>query len=459
MLCSGTEHESVVSGGYDYECVDVVLDILVCKICHLPSRDPYLSTCCGHVFCKSCLDMTWGSLTGCPMCRSTQFNVYENKQVDREVKNLKIFCVNKKKDCEWEGELRDIDQHLESCRFCLIQCTNGCGKEVMRQYLGYHNLIGCSYRQVDCQYCKMTGPHQLIVGRHRTECPKFPVSCPNKCKSHKMCREDLKDHKKICPLQMVECEYGCTIKMYRKDKDAHNKNNMEQHLLMTVENLKATRECLMERINTLEALMLAQKFGSGRRGNICPLSLSGNSKWAIHLHLASVAASGDDNLTAPVIKKMAGYSIMVENDRSWFSGYFYTHEMGYKMFLLVTANTTSTGNDTDSDDDFYATETHLSLQTDLAKGPYDDKLSWPMRDTLTVSILNQQSDEDHYTKVITFSGGEDGKRVRSDHGASTKVTANFVSTDVLETPRHHYIKDDCVYFKINYMYQQHLCAD
>ena len=43
-------------GGYDCSFINTPHDRFVCKICHLPSRDPYLSVCCGHVFCKSCLD-------------------------------------------------------------------------------------------------------------------------------------------------------------------------------------------------------------------------------------------------------------------------------------------------------------------------------------------------------------------------------------------------------------------
>jgi len=44
------------TGGYGYDFVDSIPDRLVYKACHLPSRDPYLTTCCGHVFCKSCQD-------------------------------------------------------------------------------------------------------------------------------------------------------------------------------------------------------------------------------------------------------------------------------------------------------------------------------------------------------------------------------------------------------------------
>lgn len=48
------------NGGYDYDFVDRPdkrYDI-ICNICHLPSRDPYMTgECCrGQIICKSCLD-------------------------------------------------------------------------------------------------------------------------------------------------------------------------------------------------------------------------------------------------------------------------------------------------------------------------------------------------------------------------------------------------------------------
>ena len=40
------------AGGYDYRFVKQPLEMFVCKICHSPSRDPHLSMCSEHTFCK-----------------------------------------------------------------------------------------------------------------------------------------------------------------------------------------------------------------------------------------------------------------------------------------------------------------------------------------------------------------------------------------------------------------------
>ena len=73
-------------GGFDYDFIITPPDRLICKVCHLPSRDPYLSVCCGHVFCKSCLDNIKNSATitnACPVCRDEEFVTFSNKQLER----------------------------------------------------------------------------------------------------------------------------------------------------------------------------------------------------------------------------------------------------------------------------------------------------------------------------------------------------------------------------------------
>jgi len=84
-----------ISGGYDYKFVEIVPDMLICNICFLPSRDPYLTVCCGHVFCNSSLYNGLTVIWVCPMCRSKEFTTFPNKQVDREVKNLLVLCPKK----------------------------------------------------------------------------------------------------------------------------------------------------------------------------------------------------------------------------------------------------------------------------------------------------------------------------------------------------------------------------
>ena len=104
--------------------------MLVCKICQYPSRELHLSGCCDHTFCKSCLEAAKRATNTdtCPTCRSKEFVTLANRQVDR---SLHVFCTNKDKGCEWQGEVNNIINHLgnsDGCQFKEVTCSSDCEK-------------------------------------------------------------------------------------------------------------------------------------------------------------------------------------------------------------------------------------------------------------------------------------------------------------------------------------------
>ena len=213
-----------ILGGYDYDFVDSPMESSLCKICCYPSREAQLSLCCGHTFCKSCLDSTKMSKftsKSCPMCCSAEFTSVHNKQVDRFVRNLQVFCSNKENGCEWQGEVNKIKEHLRSCSFEEISCPNDCSVLVQRQNLTEHVDNECLRRKVDCQYCHITEEYHFIVGEHKEQCPRLPLPCPNKCGIIDIPREQINQHRKICPLEEVECINNCGKSLMRQDLRNH----------------------------------------------------------------------------------------------------------------------------------------------------------------------------------------------------------------------------------------------
>ena len=115
-------------GGYDYQFVDDPPDEVICRICQYPSKNPYLTVCCGHVFCKSCLDGCGANFidTVCPVCRSDEFKSYINKQIDRKVRSLFVYCDKKEEGCQWKGEINDANDHIIDCQFQKVYCPYDC---------------------------------------------------------------------------------------------------------------------------------------------------------------------------------------------------------------------------------------------------------------------------------------------------------------------------------------------
>ena len=80
-----------------------------------------------------------------------------------------VFCTNKEQGCNWQGEVKDIIDHLSKCLFQVVCCSNDCGKSLERQYLTSHIETECPRRKIDCQFCHDTGEYQFIEGQHKDE--------------------------------------------------------------------------------------------------------------------------------------------------------------------------------------------------------------------------------------------------------------------------------------------------
>ena len=218
------------SQGYEYNFVDEPHDRYICLICHLPSRDPQMTgECCrGQIMCKPCIDYARKirpSANICPICRKEGLVTYPNFQLDREIRCLHVYCINKERGCEWQGEVNNIKDHLgnsNGCQFQEVECTNSCGRMIERRNLTTHAGTECPRRKVNCEYCHdITLEYQLMELLHINKCPKFPIPCPNKCNVGTVPRENMEKHKGECQLEVIECSNKCGNKLERQNLSAH----------------------------------------------------------------------------------------------------------------------------------------------------------------------------------------------------------------------------------------------
>ena len=425
------------SGSYEYKFVNPVPDRCICKICQYPSRDAYMTGhCCkGLTVCKSCLDqhqITTDNFIKCPVCRKEEGGFHPNYPIKREINNLHIYCTNKEKGCEWQRELNNINNHLGNsvgCQFEEVKCSNECGKMIERRYLTSHVETECPRRK--CQYCHDTVEHQFIEGQHKEECPKLPLPCPNKCEVGSVPREDMETHRKECPFEMIQCEYysvGCKVRMVRKDQEKHDDEKVKEHLMMTNHELTDTKAQLAIASKQINQLQLAMVKSMS-------ISLINANRSIILDVKATMSLSG--NQICPVTIKMSKFNSRKERKKGWLSDPFYTHNKGYKMRLNVDAAGYDDGEGT-----------HLSVYLYLMKGPHDDKLTWPLRGSFEIKLLNQISDSEHCPVILKYD----------DEDAVGRVTENenslgydqYISNQDLnkDTQTCQYLKDDCLFFQV-----------
>jgi hypothetical protein len=105
----------------------------------------------------------------------------------------------------------------------------------------------CPFRIFECKFCKKGSTYVSITGQahtdvkqpkkppergHYAECPDYPLSCKNKCRSGEIRRADMEQHLGVCPLETIQCEHweeGCNEMVRRKDMGGHIKAFKKQH--------------------------------------------------------------------------------------------------------------------------------------------------------------------------------------------------------------------------------------
>ncbi|XP_047130386.1 TNF receptor-associated factor 4 isoform X2 [Hydra vulgaris] len=156
---------SVNVGGYDVDFVNGPNRDYECPICQFTFRDPVQTRDCGHRFCESCLEpILKKSPSTCPIDRRvlTRDKVYPDKACKRTVLAFKVRCYNFGNDCEWIGELGNLQDHLEQCQLIEVACVNACGrKDIHRNQMSQHTdadgdcplaIVACRYSDVGCKF-------------------------------------------------------------------------------------------------------------------------------------------------------------------------------------------------------------------------------------------------------------------------------------------------------------------
>ena len=412
----------IETGGYNYRFVDGDPPTkYICHICTFVACKPQQVSCCGNVFCKSCLEELKfkGQQFICPICRHDLTNNYFNdRRADLEINSLQIYCTNKKVSndditCQWTGNLKHIEDHLKVCPYQLIDCTNKCGELLRRKALKYHLNRKCPKRQVSCQYCQTVATYEEIRGDHIEECPDYPVTCDNEGCNEAKKRRLMKDHYNICPKQVILCQYnniGCNVKMKREDQEKHEEHDMKKHLEMSVQMITNLQE---ESATIKPLLQQLQVNRSLLNKRFCQ------------------------------IIKFTNFQEHKDEDKGWYSSGLYTSPGGYKLCLTVDANGYDDGKGT-----------HVSCFVCLMPGRYDDILEWPFKGEVTVELLNQLEDKNHMKYgVFDESTPLDYRQkiIGKQHGSGWGLP-QFISHSELSLNSSlncQYLKDDTLYFRVS----------
>lgn len=130
------DQRELSSVGYTYMFLEGPdLDKYTCPICCYVAWNPYQVTCCGHIYCKTCLESLKKEAPSfkCPTCTRalTNCDYFSDKRAQLDINLLKVFCPNNNQkpgpeegntSCDWKGELMYVKTHVQSCLYQLMLC-------------------------------------------------------------------------------------------------------------------------------------------------------------------------------------------------------------------------------------------------------------------------------------------------------------------------------------------------
>ena len=390
--------------GYDCEFAAEVPSNCKCPICENVLRDPYRVSCCEEEYCKACIEQVLRDNRHCPKCDDdNDIDISEGKRTKRYIDQLRCRCSNRREGCEWEGELRQLDDHLNEnptnenqlngCDFTRV-CCRFCHEMFPRNEMGEHQENACQSRPFNCQYCGHHDTYQRVMTIHLPECPQQPVECPQGCGLSPQ-RQNLNAHKADeCPKTMIKCEVpGCEERRQRQDMEAHNQEFSIQHT-----------QLLSQKVRELENEVRQRRQQQNAR------------------HL-------------PITLTMTDFEQHLDAGDLWTSKLFYTHNEGYALYLTVYTGGWGIGSITEN----------ISVYVHVARGEYDDQLEWPCQVSIEVSLLSQQEHGENVTKVVDIRT----ERTAKKHSKGWQM---FMKQRSIQQ---QFVKNNCLTFRVSMANNEH----
>ena len=301
-----------------------------------------------------------------------------------------------------------------------MACPLGCRDEkgevsrVERRGVETHRTC-CPMRTVKCEYCSVSVKACDMDG-HLEVCEEFPIPCPNKCSEEfRVKKKDKSIHlSQECPLQETECpysQYGCGVKVLRRDLDQHEKEYIHKHMKLTITNM----ECKIIMLRKENAVLATNAFK-------CQSLLKKEKETAnalenmvenVQMNLPEQEKE-NERFKNSMLSKM----LQLEQENELFRRVIPIGSLEWRIHDLKNK---ISRNEYVWSDPFYVGlykfqgriawsqgRNLVDLFLHILKGEWDDSLKWPIRYKFLVILVNQLDGRDNY-KIYNETTEEDLK--------------------------------------------------
>lgn len=280
-----------------------------------------------------------------------------------------------------------------------------------------------------------------MIEEHMAICEFTLLPCSKQCKDYKnkinhFMRKDLAEHlRKDCANRDYECEHCGEKGMYGYITQVHD-DKCEKKVLPCpntecVETLeRGDMKRHLESCTYTEYLCKYRRLGCDakmRRNNI----LAHEEEDKLHFFMALDKMIAMDEHIYKTKGSVMTFELTKFQSRDvlFSSPTFSTSSEGYRMMIEVNVDA----------------GVHLSVSAILQEGEYNAELNWPFVGTITITLLNQLEDENHFSAKID---------VAKEHciGVGEEISCTFICYSELAydpVKKTQYLKDDSLFFRVS----------
>ena len=402
--------------GYDYDFVTAPPKSLECPVCLMTFRDPHVISCCGNEFCQLCIERVQIDGKPCPLCNELNFTTFLHKKLVREVNALVVRCPQKELGCEWEGELGQVEQHLNpgaglssssGCGYVMVECRFQCGAHLQRRMVEEHEMESCPKRPIEMQVASLMRKFEVITAEN------------------KMLKQELSEMKEemIEVKQTSQKQQEELIEVKEANEQVKESNRKQQEELSEVKlelsEVKKKNEHLQNDIeNVQKSYDQLERKQDAIKADI--------DEKCVYLQTHTTPLP-----VPPFYFTVPNFEQYLQNNLAYKSVAFYSHPCGYKMYVSIFPNSTGS-----------YSGTHLHLCVNIQRGEFDDQLQWPFKGEVTIQVYNRTTEKWSNEKTIVLTKEE----CRMEHvqrcvGVSSNMGwgyTNFLSHSELKK---HYMTD------------------
>ena len=185
----------------------------------------YICTKCNGIMRNAC-QIGDDQILVCEVCVKKEEKSQPMGTSRKKIPKLSVKCPLESRGCEWEGDIENIDAHIDVCKEFIVECWNMCGVILKRSEMTDHCEEVCLNRTVKCTHCKEEMLY-MEIETHFTVCPEFPLLCLNEC-IKSIIRKEMDSHiENDCPNTIVLCANGCGSKFKRSKLLIHCEKNCQ----------------------------------------------------------------------------------------------------------------------------------------------------------------------------------------------------------------------------------------